>query len=498
MAHDDEPLYKSLIRDTTAYFAFVLLVTTLGPFQFGYHLSELNAPQDVLTCKKLSGESSALDRLPQCIPMNTAQFSVVTSIYTLGGFIGALGAGPSCNRYGRLLTMRLTTVSFVLGSIIETFATNMSVLCLGRFVSGLGCGATIVVVPIFIAEVAPPKEKGLFGSLTQISICLGILIAQLLGYFLSKGNLWRIILAVSGALGLIQLAGLLLVPESPRWLAEHRSPQNARRILHKLRGHHADIDAEVKAWDIDATEEDISEEETLLSAAPGSHPAPNPKAASASINLWQAIKQPAYRPAIVAVVAVMFTQQLTGINSIVMYSVSLLSTLLPTTASLLIVAVSALNLIATIIFSPLSDKIGRKTCILISIAGMGTCAVLLALGLLFGIKILAAVATLVFVASFAFGLGPIPFILANELVGPEAVGATQSCALAANWIATFLVSQFFPIVDQALGGQGKVYFIFAGFALVSGSFIAYWVPETKGKSGVEEVWGKREARERIE
>lgn len=447
--------------------------------------------------------------------MNTAQFSVVTSIYTLGGFIGALGAGPSCNRYGRLLTMRLTTVSFVLGSIIETFATNIGVLCLGRLVSGLGCGATIVVVPIFIAEVAPPKEKGLFGSLTQISICLGILIAQLLGYFLSKGNLWRIILAVSGALGVIQLAGLLLVPESPRWLAEHRSPQNARRILHKLRGHHADIDAEVKAWDIDATEDDIcesthvssiqhvlmlclAEEETLLSAAPGSHPAPNPKAASASISLWQAVKQPAYRPAIVAVVAVMFTQQLTGINSIVMYSVSLLSTLLPTTASLLIVAVSALNLIATIIFSPLSDKIGRKTCILISIAGMGTCAVLLALGLLFGIKILAAVATLVFVASFAFGLGPIPFILANELVGPEAVGATQSCALAANWIATFLVSQFFPIVDQALGGQGKVYFIFAGFALVSGSFIAYWVPETKGKSGVEEVWGKREARERIE
>lgn len=411
--------------------------------------------------------------------------------------------------------MRLTTVSFFLGSIIETFATNIGVLCLGRLVSGLGCGATIVVVPIFIAEVAPPKEKGLFGSLTQISICLGILIAQLLGYFLSKGNLWRIILAVSGALGLVQLAGLLLVPESPRWLAEHRSPQNARRILHKLRGHHADIDAEVKAWDIDATEDDIcesthvssieyilmlclAEEQTLLSAAPGSHPAPNPKAASASINLWQAVKQPAYRPAIVAVVAVMFTQQLTGINSIVMYSVSLLSTLLPTTASLLIVAVSALNLIATIIFSPLSDKIGRKTCILISIAGMGTCAVLLALGLLFGIKILAAVATLVFVASFAFGLGPIPFILANELVGPEAVGATQSCALAANWIATFLVSQFFPIVDQALGGQGKVYFIFAGFALVSGSFIAYWVPETKGKSGVEEVWGKREARERIE
>lgn len=181
-----------------------------------------------------------------------------------------------------------------------------------------------------------------------------------------------------------------------------------------------------------------------------------------------------------------------------MYSVSLLSSLLPTTAALLIVCVSALNVVVTTLCAPLSDKIGRKTCILLSIAGIGTCSVLLALGLLFGIKILAAVATLIFVAAFAVGLGPVPFILANELVGPEAVGATQSVGLAANWIGTFLVSQFFPIVDKALGGQGKVYFVFAGFAVILGAFIAWWVPETRGKSGIEEVWGKREARERIE
>ncbi|KAI4171917.1 MAG: hypothetical protein LQ346_008686 [Caloplaca aetnensis] len=430
--------------------------------------------------------------------MNTVQFSVVSSIFTLGGLLGAIGAGPSCNRYGRLLTMRLTTISFVIGSAVETLAPSIALLSVGRLVAGLGCGAAIVVVPIYIAEVAPPKEKGLFGAFTQISINVGILAAQLLGYFLSRGNLWRIILAVSGGIGVLHLAGLFLVPESPRWLAEHRSPQEARRILRKIRGHNADVDAEVKAWNIDADADDISEEESLLNAPPGSHPSQNPKSASASVNLWQAIKHPAYQPAIIAVVGVMFAQQLTGMNSIVMYSVSLLSTLLPTTASLLIVAVSALNLIVTVVCAPLSDKIGRKACILLSIAGMGICAVLLALGLMFGIKVLAAVATLLFVASFAAGLGPVPFILANELVGPEAVGATQSAGLAANWIATFLVSQFFPIVDKALGGQGKVYFIFAGFAVFFGAFIAWWVPETKGKSGVEEVWGRKEARERIE
>lgn len=193
----------------------------------------------------------------------------------------------------------------------------------------------------------------------------------------------------------------------------------------------------------------------------------------------------------------MLAQQLSGINSIVMYSVDLLSELLPTTAALLAVAVSAVNVIMTALCAPLSDKLGRKTCILLSIAGMGTNSILLAVGIYYKIKVLSAIATLLFVASFAVGLGPVPFILANELVGPEAVGATQSWALAANWIATFLVSQFFPILNKALG-RGKVYYIFAGFAVLFGAFIAWWVPETKGKHGAEEVWGRKEARERVE
>ena len=199
----------------------------------------------------------------------------------------------------------------------------------------------------------------------------------------------------------------------------------------------------------------------------------------------------------IAVLVVMVTQQLTGINSIVMYSVNLLSALLPTTAALLTVSVSGLNVVLSIICAPLSDKIGRKTCLLLSITGMGINSIFLAIGIYYSVKILSAIATLLFVASFAVGLGPVPFILANELVGPEAVGATQSWALASSWIATFLVSQFFPLINQAMG-RGQVYFVFAALAAVFGAFIAWWVPETRGKSGAEEVWGRKEARERVE
>jgi MFS family permease len=209
----------------------------------------------------------------------------------------------------------------------------------------------------------------------------------------------------------------------------------------------------------------------------------------------QAIRDPFYRPAIIAVVGVMVAQQLTGINSIVMYSVSLLQSILPTTAALLTVFISAINLVMTLVCSPLPDRIGRKTCLLLSIAGMGSSSILLALGIYFNQKIASAIAALLFVACFAVGLGPVPFILASELVGPEAVGAAQSWALAANWTATFVVAQFFPVLNDALGGRGKVYWVFAMMAGLLGVFIYRWVPETNGKANADEVWGRVDRRE---
>lgn len=189
--------------------------------------------------------------------MNTDQFAVVSSIFTLGGLLGALAAGPLCNKFGRLLTLRLTTIFFIIGPIFESAAPGISLLAFGRVVSGLGAGAALVVVPIYISEVAPPKEKGLFGALTQIMVNMGIVIAQVLGYFLSKDSLWRIILAVAGGIGVFQLLALSLVPESPKWLAENRSPQHARHVLRKMRGHDANLDEEVKAWNVDSSREDI-------------------------------------------------------------------------------------------------------------------------------------------------------------------------------------------------------------------------------------------------
>lgn len=195
--------------------------------------------------------------------MKTEQFAIVSSIYTLGGLLGALGVGSVCNKYGRLLSMRATTIFFILGPLFETFALNIGLLAFGRFISGIGAGAALVIVPIYVSEIAPPKGKGLLGAFTQIMICIGILITQLLGCFLSINSLWRIILATAGAIGLIQLVGLIFVPESPKWLAEHNHPGRARSILRKIRGRGVDIDEEVKAWNVNNSSDEICDYEDL-------------------------------------------------------------------------------------------------------------------------------------------------------------------------------------------------------------------------------------------
>ncbi|CAI7678796.1 hypothetical protein N7533_000792 [Penicillium manginii] len=489
---------QSTPSQVTPYLILLVFIATLGPLQFGYHLAELNAPQAVVTCEKksISASDVTFHGLPQCLPMNPSQFGLVSSIYTIGGFVGALLAGPVSTKYGRRIALQATTIFFILGPVAETFAPAIPLLALGRFLSGIGSGAAIVVGPIYVSEIAPPQSRGFFGAFTQVMTNVGILLTQTLGYFWSHDSLWRLILAVAGLIGTLELLGLFMIPESPKWLAEHQQMGQARKVLQRIRGRNADIEAEMASWRATSTTASNAatptsgEEESLLAPAPASEDEQKP-----AVTMMEAVRDPYYRPAIIAVVGIMVAQQFTGVNSIVMYSVSLLQSILPGTAALLTILISAINLIMTLACSPLPDRIGRKTCLLLSIAGMGCSSILLALGIYFNVQIAAAIAALLFVASFAVGLGPVPFILASELVGPEAVGAAQSWALGANWIATFVVAQFFPVLNEALGGRGKVYWLFAAMAGIFSVFIHRRIPETKGKANADEVWGRVDRRQ---
>ncbi|KAF3762863.1 general substrate transporter [Cryphonectria parasitica EP155] len=498
-------------RDVSPFLVLLVFVATLGPFQFGYHLSELNAPQHAITCEnddlptvtsalaritaKLSSTTGSVDGC-KGIPMEEAAFAAVSSVFTIGGLIGALAAGPVTSKKGRWLSIQITAVTFILGAAVEALAPAAWVLGLGRFVSGLGSGASTVIVPLYISEVAPPAERGFFGAFTQISCNTGILTAQALGYFLSHGAAWRWILGISGIIAAGQVVLTFLIPESPAWLATVKGDAPAgRRVLQRIRGPRVNIDDEVALWGSGAVKAsvDASEEQGLL--APPAVAAVEREEEARHIGVMEALRDPLYRPAMIVVMGVMFAQQLCGINSIVMYSVALLNGLLPLSSIVLTILVSAVNLVMTAACSPLPDKWGRKTCLLVSIIGQGCSSLVLAISIMTGFKIISALAVAFFVGFFAVGLGPVPFILASELVGQEAVGATQSWCLATNYTATYLVAQFFPIVNTALnnwlGGRGGwVYFIFAAFAAMFSLFIWSRVPETKGKRDADEVWGR--------
>ena len=179
--------------------------------------------------------------------MTDAQFATVSSIYTLGGLIGALSSGPLSSKRGRLFALRVSTPFHILGALVEATASNIPLMAIGRLFSGLGSGAALVVGPIYISEIAPSGAKGALGACTQIMTNTGILISQVLGYFLSYNSMWRIILGTAGALGLVQLSFLVFACESPEWLGANGKIDTARKTLKMIRGNTVDNN-EIAKW----------------------------------------------------------------------------------------------------------------------------------------------------------------------------------------------------------------------------------------------------------
>lgn len=380
---------------------------------------------------------------------------------------------------------------YVLGAAGETLAPGVTMMAAGRLLAGIGAGAALTTCTLYIAEMAPPGQKGFFGAMTQIMINVGIIVTQVLGWFLSQGSLWRVILGTGGVIAVGQLVGLLLAgQESPQWLADRGQQAQAMRVLRQIRGSDANIEDEIKHWDKSSVN---NEQETLLQRDDRSQTSGK----DSSKGLLAVLLDTETRPAVIVVIMVMISQQMTGINAIMMYGVDLLSGLLSSNSALLSIGVAALNLMVTILVAPLPDKLGRKPCLMSSIAGMGTSSLLMAFAMSNQIAWLSVIAVLLFVASFALGLGPVPFMLATELVGPDAVASTQSWALAANYGSNYLVAQFFPILNQRLGG-GDVFLIFAAAAVVFGLYLALSLPETMGKTDIDEIWGRKKAPERVD
>ncbi|KAJ2158598.1 Bifunctional purine biosynthesis protein PurH [Coemansia sp. RSA 552] len=463
----------------------------IAPLQYGYHIAELNTPKMIITsCDK--GAAHAWSSLPMCLPMNDAMYSVATSIFAVGGLAGSLLAGWMAERWGRRRALVYNNAPFIAGPLLMALAVSPAMLAAGRFVSGVGAGAAVVITPLYLSEIAPVRYRGTLNLLNQLSIVVGILITLVVGMLANSGPYWRISVGFGLVLACLHLAVATFAMESPRYLWARGQHAEARTVLRRLRGV-ANVDDEVAAWssvqptpDADSAEPAPMEPRDQDPAKPtGPHDAEELRAEKINVTIFNIFKLAQYRKQWLLVLLLQFGQQLSGINTVFFYSSSVLERMFSRQlSSILTMLIGVLNVVATASAALIVDRFGRRPLLFSSMAAMTVAVTLLGVGLGLGLNALAAVSLYLVVASFAPGYGPVPFLLGTELFDVRAASAGGSWALAANWIGTFIVAlAFLPI--QSLIGEW-VFAIFVAALLVCGAVFYVYIPETKGRT-IEEI-----------
>lgn len=383
----------------------------------------------------------------------------------LAGCIGGvLVSGMLSDRAGRKRTILLAAVAFLFSGIGCGLAGSVGILIASRIVGGVGVGMASVVSPMLIAELAPAGQRGRMIAYYQLAITLGILLAYFSNaFFLSWGQahgeheLWRPMFLAMILPSVVFLLLLIRIPESPRWLVKMNRGEQAMAILGRIRPMAA-----------------AAKEYAAMQAA-------SAKAAEQR----QSLSGGAFRlPLLIGILLAVF-QQFSGINAIIYYGPGIFEAagIGGNNALIFQVIIGVINLLFTFVAIRWSDRLGRTFLLKTGLAGivfsLAFCGALFYSGHTHGILLL--VLLMFYIACFAFSLGPVTWIIINEIFPTQVrVQAVSICTLAL-WIAVWLVGQFFPwLLEKA--GAGVTFWIFGGFSLVN--FIFCWkvVKETKGKS----------------
>ncbi|KAF8837018.1 general substrate transporter [Paxillus ammoniavirescens] len=440
----------------TTYGWFVCLWVLTVSFQYGYHTSALNQIQEVLTCQQGGTPLTNYYGLPTCIPMSDVTFSLVTSLFTVGGFFGSLFANLAMDRYGRKGATRLSAAFNAVGAAISAVASSVVPIALGRFLVGVAAGIGICVGPIYLSEIAPAKIKGNLGVLTQLSIVIGIMVTQGMGFGLATPTQWRLVPFISFVLSAIQYFLCPMVTESPAYLNRNGLVNDQKTVIRRLWGDQAG-----------SVRSDLEEhsEDPLLTPENGGDVSRNEQRA---VTIPQLLASPELRRPLLTIIFAAASQQL----SVLYYSNNILSKSLPKYAAYVSLGITIINFLMT--FPPifLIERIGRKQLFLLSVAGALVSHLAVGYGLNSGWVTLSSIAITTFVMSFAIGLGPIPFVIIPEVAPFHAVSAISSVGLSINWTVNFFVGLVFLQLRNFLAHgdpmkEGRVFYVFAAVLLCS-------------------------------
>jgi sugar porter (SP) family MFS transporter len=402
--------------------------------------------------------SGAIDSLVRLYGLNPNEKGFTVAIGLVGTVIGALGAGQVGQRLGSRETLRITALLYLASAVGCGLAWNWPAFLLFRFVGGLGIGASSVLGPVYIAELAPAKWRGRLVATFQFNVVFGVMLAYISNYVIRTMHLggaeWRWQVGVATAPAILFLVMLFGIPRSPRWSAAQNRNEEALEVL-KMMG---EPNPEAELADIRAA---LSQEHA---------------SAHERVFQWK------YRYPLFLAISIGAFNQLAGINAILYYLNNIFAAagFSQISSDQQAIAIGATNFLFTIVGMSLIDKLGRKTLLLIGAAGCASC--------LAGVAWVYSTHShsddllwllVTFIAFFSVSQGAVIWVYIGE-VFPTAVRAKgQGVGSASHWFMDTVIAQMFPIVVTRMSTATPFVF-FSIMTVVQFIVVLFFYPETKG------------------
>lgn len=426
-------------------------IAGLGGFLFGFDTAVI------------SGAEKAIQEL---FGLTGFWHGFTVAIALIGTIIGALAAGKPADYFGRKKVLMAIALLFLISSLGTAMAQQWSGILIFRFLGGLGVGASSVIGPMYIAEIAPAHKRGKLVALFQLNVVTGILLAFLSNYIIAlvaEDASWRWMLGVMAIPAGIFLSLLFYIPETPRWLMIRREKSRAIAVLEMLG--ETNIENQIAVIEDSITSERHIKSQRLFTSR---------------------LKFPILLAFLIA-----FFNQFSGINAIMYYAPRIFEMAgLDRTSSLFqSVSVGFTNLVFTIIAMMIIDRVGRKKLLLIGSVGMVFMLSLVAAGFMLenfgGVAVLAGL--IGFIAFFASSQGAVIWVFISEIFPNKVRAKGQALGSFSHWLFAALISWVFPVIASNQTGNTGIAFIFFAAMMLLQFFVVYFVfPETKGK-GLEQI-----------
>lgn len=422
---------------------FWSVTVALGGFLFGFDTAVI------------SGGEQAIQKLWSLSDFMVGQM-VAMGLY--GTIAGAVLGGIPAERWGRKPTLFWIGALFLICAVGSAMAPHVQALMFFRFIGGLAVGASSVVAPMYIAEIAPQEMRGRLTAMFQFNIVLGILIAYLSNWLIGTGaeDSWRWMLGVMAIPSVVYVALVVFVPESPRWLISHKNRvADARKILTEINP--ATVEAAVAA----------------IQAPSSDHSSGIGHFFSGKFNF----------PILLAFLFAFFNQ-LSGINAVIYYAPRILKeTGLGESAALLsTTGIGVVNLLFTMFGLALIDRYGRRFLMYIGSVGYIVSLSCVAFAFFNGVSGVFVPALLfVFIASHAIGQGAVIWVFISEIFPNSVRAYGNSLGSSTHWVFAALIAGLFPYFNGRYGG-GVIFAFFAFMMVFQLLFVWKMMPETKGVS----------------